>query len=523
MDKLGQEDGGIKKMKQKIINGLICSVLVILLSTSAYAAEVTEYSLEELGLSVSMPSEYIVFTRDIDANNPNLNAYELTKDGLSLLMEEKNIYLNGWDENVNQEIIITMIESPLVDFNLFSDTTLSIMATFFESEYANAGVTVIKSEIYQHFQAKFLKIYISRPNGNSTTYGLQYYTVYHDKAINITLQSYSGQITSSQEEVLKSIVDSVIFDTAPQIKESGFTPTNAFLYTDSKTQTSFVVPANWVETPLERESLYVTFASLEEDGMTILYRSSDAWNEMPASARSGYSRSDIDNSIFSKADVAEIYGLNSSDIELVTYGEKEYYKATVISEAEVYGMRFSVTMTQMILIDNGYMYFFQFSGANDNKFYGDFESLLTSAKFKNQISSSYVNSGALRNDFSFENILLSLIVTISVYTLPIIIYRYAIRRAPQDAKKAKRITIIYGVFAFIFMSAIIVAINGSGAAGGAILLWSYVNYRILIGGKSRRAEAATDGTYNAASNERPVEASAAILNSTTTNEEVDSP
>ena len=109
-------------------------------------------------------------------------SYGLTKDSMSSLMDDRNIYLNGWDEDINQEIIVTMIDSPLIDFNLYSNTTLSTMATSFESEYKNAGVTVIKYEIYQHSQAKFLKIYISQPNGDSTAYGLQYYTVYATKS-----------------------------------------------------------------------------------------------------------------------------------------------------------------------------------------------------------------------------------------------------------------------------------------------------------------------------------------------------
>ncbi|HPR39616.1 MAG TPA: hypothetical protein PKV62_01230, partial [Oscillospiraceae bacterium] len=146
-------------------------ILALLISVPAYAVNAGEYELEELGLTVSMPSDYVVFTRNISANDPNLSAYGLTKDGLSSLMLERNIYLNGWDEDVTQEIIITMIDSPLVDFNLYSDTTLTTMATSFESEYANIGVTVIKSEIYQQDQAKFLKIYTSQPNGDSTAYG----------------------------------------------------------------------------------------------------------------------------------------------------------------------------------------------------------------------------------------------------------------------------------------------------------------------------------------------------------------
>ena len=87
------------------------------------------------------------------------------------------------------------------------------------------------------------------------------------------MQSYSGQITASQEAVIKSIVDSAEFDTDPQTAETNFLPTDAFTYTDTKTHTTFLVPANCVETPLteERESIDVKFTSLKEDGMSIMY------------------------------------------------------------------------------------------------------------------------------------------------------------------------------------------------------------------------------------------------------------
>lgn len=475
-------------MKRRFYSVLICCVILFLLTIPAYAAGTKEYILDEIGMTVSMPSDYVVFSRDINANDPNLSAYGLTKDGITSLMSERNIYLNGWDADVNQEIIITMIDSPLVDFNLYSDTTLSIMATSLESEYENFGVTLTKSEIYHHTQAKFLKMNISQPNGGSTMYGLQYHTVYADKAINITMQSYSGQITATQEAVIKSIVDSVEFDTAPQTTETNSLPTGAFTYTDTKTNATFLVPANWVETPLteEREFIDVQFTSLKEDGMVIMYGGFDLWNEMTTSERSGYTRSDIDNSIFTKSDIADAFGLASNDVKSVTYGGKEYYTATVTSDTEAYGLNFAVTMTHMVCVENGYMHWFQFSGADDNELYGDFESLLTSVGFS---TSDNTRSPDVSSDpsgqFSLEGILLNLVVTIAVYSLPIIIYRYFIRKAPVEREKAKKITIIYGICAFIVMSVIIFAINGSGAAGGAILLWSWINYRMLIGGENQ--------------------------------------
>lgn len=71
-------------------------ILALLISVPAYAVNAGEYELEELGLTVSMPSDYVVFTRNISANDPNLSAYGLTKDGLaSLMLRETFISMGG--------------------------------------------------------------------------------------------------------------------------------------------------------------------------------------------------------------------------------------------------------------------------------------------------------------------------------------------------------------------------------------------------------------------------------------------
>lgn len=479
-------------MKHRFYCVLICCALFFAITISAYAAETTEYTLSELGMTVSMPSDHIVFTRDIDANDPNLAAYGITKDSILSLMNEQNIYLDGWDEYINQEIVITMLESTLTDFNLYGDTTLTTMAKFFESEYESFGITASKSEIYKHSQAKFVKVYISQPNGDSTSYGLQYYTAYADKAINITLHSNSGQITSEQEATLKSIVDSVTFDTEPQTIETEFTPTPSFTYTDTETQATFTVPANWAEEALSKERIYIDkkFVSNMDLGLSIVYGSFDAYEEYPELKEMGMPRSKINMELLStqlsEAETeelfAEMYGDITSDIVSAKYGDNSYYVMQITDTTEVAGLELESKITQALCVENGYFYLFMFSGTSDNALFSDFESLLSSVKFASINDSVTISN--LFNRFSFENILLSLLLTIAVYSLPIIIYRYAIKKAPVAARKAKKITIIYGACAFIVMSVIIFSITRNGFTGGAILLWSYVNYRILIGGKT---------------------------------------
>ena len=136
---------------------LLCWLIIGLLVVSVSAAG-SEYWLDEVGMTMELPADLVVFTRDIQSDDPNLRAYGLTKDGLSSLMLEQSIYLNAWDSDIHYEIIVTMIKSPFEDYNQFSDTMLSTLISAFEEDYERSGMTWIRSELYQHRQAKFVKI-----------------------------------------------------------------------------------------------------------------------------------------------------------------------------------------------------------------------------------------------------------------------------------------------------------------------------------------------------------------------------
>lgn len=80
---------------------------------------------------------------------------------------------------------------------------------------------------------------------------------------------------------------------------------------------------------------------------------------------------------------------------------------------------------------------------------------------------------------ALKEFLLNLLLTFGVYTLPIIIFRYWIRKSAFSIPMAKRIAIIYGIAVWILMSLIFVFSSGS-TAGGSVLIWSYINYKILV-------------------------------------------
>lgn len=103
-------------------------------------------------------------------------------------------------------------------------------------------------------------------------------------------------------------------------------------------------------------------------------------------------------------------------------------------------------------------------------------------------------------DSLLSSIVFGLILTIFLYSLPIVIYRYGIKKSPVEKKKAKKITIVYGLLAFLGMSALLLVTNGNVAGGGPIVFWSWINYKMLTGGKkadqNEKDELGTSATVN---------------------------
>lgn len=81
--------------------------------------------------------------------------------------------------------------------------------------------------------------------------------------------------------------------------------------------------------------------------------------------------------------------------------------------------------------------------------------------------------------FSLIQFIFDLILTAAIYSGPILLYRYAIRRRLVENNTAKKIAIGYAILSFVGMFGVLTALNTGDTPGGAWMLWSYVNYRVL--------------------------------------------
>ncbi len=277
----------------------------------------------------------------------------------------------------------------------------------------------------------------------------------------------------------------------------------ASTYRDTISGTSFTVPDGWTEQPLsqDREFIQVKFTPDDEGLATILFGSADIWGQLTEAEKNGLSREEYNISLFTKDDMAYTLDINVSDIKNVELGSINFYKVDLISEDTSSGITINYTQSIYTTIQNGYFIQFQyvFSGNDSNR--GVFEETVKNANIPNSVTSpsaiaspqvtnqsQTVNATEKHSDTSFQfdfgGILISLLITVLIYSVPIMVYRYGILKKPVERKKAKIITIVYAFIAFLVM-AVILSARGMGAPGGAIVLWSYINYSMLTKGNNK--------------------------------------
>lgn len=524
--------------------------LLLAFTVSVNAENRKTYQLDELDMKIDIPDELYVFTRDMPENDPSFSVINVTRSDMLSMMEAKKIYLNAihkTDDRIAYEVVIVKTASVLNDFSQCSDTVLQAFASSLKSEYTKRNIAVSKVDTCRHKQTKFIRMDIIQSVNDITVYAIEYSTVVNHKHIIIKIQSYSGAIESSLDVRMRGVLDSIRFTDSETSGKPDIKHTESFVYVDPKTKLEFRVPADWSQKELwkKRKTIDAKFASSLEPGLSILYGSLDFWGQIPDSEKSNYLRKECNSESFSDAELrelAESFGIGSGQMTAVKYGDKRYSCITAKHNRDINGLNVEIKVTNLFRIENGYIFMFQFSGDRNNNYYKDFESLLASVKYPSTSESGNKNSsgskakypsasgsgnnsssvsapkyeptsssrnygysvpvtdnykpsdpGKLRRPMPSDgwtiflvSTLFDLIITFAVYSLPICIYRYFIRKATVEPAKAWIIVFVYALIALFAMIALADILSGGKAkVGGALALWSFINYKILTKGKSK--------------------------------------
>ena len=487
------------------ITAILIAMLLIICRPVVSAA--STYQLSDPNIQIDIPDDLYVFTRNTSANDRQLADLGISWTELQEMLKSQNAYLVAYDIETGDEISVIVKSTIITDFGASSDSSLEIIASAMISTLSNQNILASSHNIYSHPQTKFIKLNTSVRN--TDVVGVQYLTVYDGKLLNIMFRAENNGITADKQKRLEKIVDSIYFNDLPllsDLPQAESTP--SFTYQDEKSGVSFTVPANWSRSETNQDNQYidVSFTRNGDSSVMMLYGSVDAWNEMSDRERFGLTRKECNSDAITEAQLEQLTLMSTlsnpsanTSIRKFTYNGLTYFKLTITTEL----LGASMHATSMIYLDNGWMYQFQFIGMENNELYADFETLLDSVIYPDSVTSAApVISGAADSseielpykdsaempDFSdgdssgLPNLLITLLITMPLYSIPVLVYRFIFKREPCDPYTGIGFVITSSFICVVIVSIPAMMMGGSWFTLLGLSLWSVVGYMILTAG-----------------------------------------
>ena len=261
-------------------------------------------------------------------------------------------------------------------------------------------------------------------------------------------------------------------------------------YTDYDTNLSFIISECWNQEKVYDGTGYVKakFTPIVENGDVVVYMSADIYSELTATEKGGITRKEIDNAFFSNKDIADMIGEDESRVYTASIDDVEYYRLNTTQL--LYGEK--VLTTYFIRLYNGYLFIFQFSTLGNINNEG-FNRMMSSVDYSNVASktSSDSKSQSIMQStvvgLVWLEIVIGTLLGFSLYSLPIIIYVFVLKKPRLTRKKAKKAAIIYAVCSFIVLLVIKLLIGDYDINIAPAFICAYINYRILAGDKIENA------------------------------------
>ncbi|MFZ5975455.1 MAG: hypothetical protein ACOYU3_08615 [Bacillota bacterium] len=199
-------------------------IFIALCSSVALAAPAAKYTIPELYMTVEIPEGWAVFTRDVKTDDPNLGLVGMDAESFKKVLEENDAYLDALKTEPISEITIVKQENDedtrdVFDMKRLSDSEIKEWIEKDPEKAEQMGITMNGYSIYNHKQAKFVSVDVQFEANGMIAYGKWYFTIINGQGISITLKNYTGKVTAEQKQVLKDVVDSVVFT---EVKEKPF-------------------------------------------------------------------------------------------------------------------------------------------------------------------------------------------------------------------------------------------------------------------------------------------------------------
>lgn len=188
--------------------GVAIAFLLIIFTTlftvpTAMAEEETQYSIDEAGLSFSLPSSMKVITRNTPTDSDLYKTYNASPDEL----EKYDVYLQGYSQD-NTQIFTVMVNEDessksVYNYNLLEEAQLEAIRDNYNNDENCTSCSMDK-----YNDAVYFDSIIQNVQDDTTVYMAQADTVVNGKYVHFILESKDGEVGEADKALMAQVLQS---------------------------------------------------------------------------------------------------------------------------------------------------------------------------------------------------------------------------------------------------------------------------------------------------------------------------
>ena len=199
-----------KKFYSALVSALLCVVLLLSFSFSAFALD-DKYTIDELGMSIKIPKEYIVITRSTEAGDDAFKQLNLDYNETMTAFSAANIYMQATSSDGLLKVTLTETQDENSKaINNYSDLSTVERQQVLDMFMQNLGYTSGKE--IKHNGNIYFDMALSQQAPEYIIYCYQCHTVVNGMNINLTIQKNDEELTQDEIKVVTNMAGTISFD-----------------------------------------------------------------------------------------------------------------------------------------------------------------------------------------------------------------------------------------------------------------------------------------------------------------------
>ncbi len=199
-------------MKKKYVFAILF-VILLLTSVNVSAAKGGKYTIEEGNLKITVPSNYIVITRDTTSKDADIKKYGIDLDQMKEQFESSNIYADIITDKKSEILVMIYEDSSSRDIPNLTEYLKKYPDEFDKmksgsniADLTDAGFKISSLTLYKN--SSYYYLHFEGYNSNNKNYVEMYATTINGKYVAFsTIPLTNTKVTSAQKTALKNFVD----------------------------------------------------------------------------------------------------------------------------------------------------------------------------------------------------------------------------------------------------------------------------------------------------------------------------